>query len=190
MVTYRSLRARRCRRRIGRACCATKINLFKLNLQFRVIFSSGLSRATSAQSHWLGSPTASSAPAPFASATDNSPAASSSQVRGSVSTTLGGVPRVCRGPATHCTATNGGTRTSTLAPGASAASVRAVSRTAFARASRSGAGRDPSRNQSATASMACRVFAGSALSRAGIPAIRKCAAALPPTSRAVPPGAR
>ena len=41
-----------------------------------------------------------------------------SQVSASVSTTLGGVPRVCRGPSTHCTAPNGGTRTSTLRPGA------------------------------------------------------------------------
>ena len=54
------------------------------------------------------------------------PVASSSQVRGSVSTTFGGLPRVCSGPEMHCTATNGGTRTSTLAPGAIAASVRAV----------------------------------------------------------------
>lgn len=36
------------------------------------------------------------------------PVASLNQVRGSVSTTLGGVPRVCRGPSMHCTATNGG----------------------------------------------------------------------------------
>jgi hypothetical protein len=190
MVTYRSLRARRCRCRIGRACCATKINPLQAKpavqgyIQLRAITGNQCSISLARE------PDSASAPAPFASATDNSPAASSSQVRGSVSTTLGGVPRVCRGPATHCTATNGGTRTSTLAPGASAASVRAVSRTAFAKASRSGAGWDPSRNQSATASMACRVFAGSALSRAGIPAIRRCAAALPPTSRAVPPGAR
>ena len=110
-----------------------------------------------------------SAPEAFASARRNSPVASSSQVRGSVSTTLGGVPRVCRGPATHCTATNGGIRTSTLAPGASAARVRAASRTAVAKVSRSGAGQVSSRSQSATASTTCRVFAGSALSRAAIP---------------------
>ena len=74
-----------------------------------------------------------SAPEALASTTCSSPVASSSHVRGSVSTTLGGVPRVCLGPETHCTATNGGMRTSTLAPGACAANVRAVSRTAAAR---------------------------------------------------------
>ena len=51
--------------------------------------------------------------------------ASRSQVSGSVSTTFGGVPRVCRGPAIACTATNGGTRTSTERPGACAARISA-----------------------------------------------------------------
>ena len=36
---------------------------------------------------------------------------------GSVSTTFGGVPRVCRGPATHCTTAYGGIRTSVDAAG-------------------------------------------------------------------------
>ena len=46
------------------------------------------------------------------------PRASAIQVTGSVSTTFGGVPRVCRGPSMHCTAAYGGTRTSTARPGA------------------------------------------------------------------------
>ena len=50
--------------------------------------------------------------------TETRPHASRTQVVGSASTTLGGVPRVCRGPSTHWTAANGGTRTSTLRPGA------------------------------------------------------------------------
>jgi hypothetical protein len=69
----------------------------------------------------------------------------------------------------HCTATKGGTRTSTLAPGAIAARVRAVSRTASPNSVRAGVGRLPSRNQSTTADTAARVFAGSALRRAAIP---------------------
>ena len=99
--------------------------------------------------------------------------ASSSQVRGSVSTTLGGVPRVCLGPAIHCTATNGGTRISTDAPGAAAASVRAVSRTASANSPRPGAGASPSRSHASIANTAARVFAGSAALRADIPNILK-----------------
>ena len=50
------------------------------------------------------------------------PVASRIQVTGSVSTTLGGVPRVCRGPGTHCTAATGGSRTSMARPGTAAAS--------------------------------------------------------------------
>jgi hypothetical protein len=73
-------------------------------------------------------------------------------VRGSVSTTFGGVPRRCCGPEIHCTAMKGGILTSTLAPGAAAASVRAVNRTARASSPRAGTGREPSRSQSATAS--------------------------------------
>ena len=42
------------------------------------------------------------------------PVATRSQVRGSVSTTPGGVPRVWRGPSMACTAPYGGTRTSRL----------------------------------------------------------------------------
>ena len=37
--------------------------------------------------------------------------------------TAGGVPRVCRTPATTCTAAYGGTRTSTDLPGARASST-------------------------------------------------------------------
>ena len=48
---------------------------------------------------------------------------------GSVSTTLGGVPRVWRGPSIAWTATNGGTRTSTERPGAWAARISASVRT-------------------------------------------------------------
>lgn len=55
---------------------------------------------------------------------------SSSQVSGSVSTTFGGVPRVCRGPGIACTAPSGGTRTSTDLPGTRAASSSSVKRTA------------------------------------------------------------
>ena len=46
-------------------------------------------------------PLARTFPLAVASAQLNRPVATSSQVIGSVSTTLGGVPRVCRGPATH-----------------------------------------------------------------------------------------
>ena len=79
-------------------------------------------------------------PAATASAKSVRPVTSRSQVCGSVSTTFGGVPRVCRGPATHWTATNGGTRTSTEWPGASWARVRALRRTAAARSPRGGRG--------------------------------------------------
>lgn len=54
----------------------------------------------------------------MASAQLNWPSASMIQVRGSVSTTFGGVPRVCLGPSMACTAACGGTRTSTVRPGA------------------------------------------------------------------------
>ena len=57
-----------------------------------------------------------------ACAQHNPPRASLTQVTGSVSTTFGGVPRVCRGPATAWTAAYGGIRTSTARPGASSAS--------------------------------------------------------------------
>ncbi len=59
------------------------------------------------------------APAPMPAASDHasSPVTRASQVGASVSTTFGGVPRVCRGPSMHCTAPNGGTRTSVECPG-------------------------------------------------------------------------
>src|SRR5258708_29666834 len=66
-------------------------------------------------------PDSRSAPAAFASSSDSSPVASRSQVRGSASTTFGGVPRVCLGPEIHWTAAKGGILTSTLAPGATPA---------------------------------------------------------------------
>ena len=51
----------------------------------------------------------------------------------------------------HCTATNGGIRTSTLAPGAVSASERTVSRTASASSARAGSGCRWSCSQSASA---------------------------------------
>ena len=74
---------------------------------------------------------------------------------------FGGVPRVCRGPEMHCTATNGGIRTSTLDPGAAAANARAVTRTASPTTERPGSGAVPSRSHSATASTAPRTATGS-----------------------------
>ena len=100
-------------------------------------------------------------PSAIACSTLRSPVASSSQVRGSVSTTLGGVPRVWRTPAMHCTATKGGIRTSTLEPGAAAASARAVRRTAAASSGRCGAGEFSSRSQFITGATAPRSSAGS-----------------------------
>src|SRR5687767_9417112 len=88
------------------------------------------------------------------------PIASSSHVRGSVSTTFGGVPRVWRGPSTHWTAANGGTRTSTLRPGAICSRVRRLRRTAAASAGRSGWSASP-RSQGRTACTAARSSAGS-----------------------------
>src|SRR5262249_25108612 len=58
-------------------------------------------------------PPAGPAPVRMASAQARRPVASLNQVSGSVSTTLGGVPRVWRGPATACTAATGTTRIST-----------------------------------------------------------------------------
>jgi hypothetical protein len=88
------------------------------------------------------------------------PVASSNQVRGSVSTTFGGVPLVCRGPATHCTAANGGTRTSTLRPGAICSRVRRLSLTAAASTARSGCSSSPA-SQGSTAATAARISWGS-----------------------------
>ena len=57
---------------------------------------------------------------PDATASDqlNWPVTIASQVAASHSMTFGGVPRVWRGPSTHCVTPNGGTRTSTELPGA------------------------------------------------------------------------
>jgi hypothetical protein len=61
-------------------------------------------RSTSGSHVWISparEPDNCSDPAALASAIWSNPVASSSHVLGSVSATLGGVPRVCRGPATH-----------------------------------------------------------------------------------------
>ena len=63
---------------------------------------------------------------------DIRPVATASHVSGSVSTTFGGVPRRWVVPSMHWTAPNGGTRTSTLRPGARAPSSSRVKRTALA----------------------------------------------------------
>lgn len=74
--------------------------------------------------------------------------------------TFGGVPRRWTVPATHCTAANGGTRTSTLCPGASCARAAVVVLQAAATASRDGRSPSP-RTHSATASTADRTSAPS-----------------------------
>ena len=89
-----------------------------------------------------------------AAAQPSRPVASASQVSGSVSMTLGGVPRVCRGPATHWTAANGGTRTSTDRPGAR--SARASSRNRVAERSASRCGSAPASTAAVTASTLAR----------------------------------
>src|SRR6266498_5335248 len=94
-------------------------------------------------------------PAASASVHFRLPVAGSSHVRGSVATTFGGVPRVWRGPSTHCTAAIGGTRTSTLWPGAIWASVRRLRRTALASAGRGGS------DHGSTAATAARISWGS-----------------------------
>ena len=71
-------------------------------------------------------------PPPTASDHVIRPATNASQVAPSVSTTFGGVPRVCVGPATACTAAYGGTRISTDRPGLVWASHASVTRTAGA----------------------------------------------------------
>ncbi len=107
-----------------------------------------------------------------ASAKSVRPRARRSHSRGGTSTTFGGVPRVCRGPSMHCTATNGGTRSSTLCPGASCASIRADWRTAAASSPRDGGATSSARGSApgapagaaahpATAAMAERSSEGS-----------------------------
>src|SRR4029450_10846906 len=71
-------------------------------------------------------PDARMVPEPTASAQPMRPVASRRKVSGSVSTTLGGVPRVWVGPESpiaHCTAAYGGTLTSTERPGCCPARV-------------------------------------------------------------------
>src|SRR5690625_1814789 len=75
-------------------------------------------------------PDARTAPVASASSQPVRPVARRRHVSMSVSTTFGGVPRVCRGPAIACTAAAGGTRTSTELPGEVAASSSRVNRTA------------------------------------------------------------
>ena len=82
------------------------------------------------------SPQVRTRPSAAASAQVSSPAHSCTHATGSASTTFGGVPRVWRGPSTHCTALYGGTRSSTWCPGASSASRSARPRTASASAVR------------------------------------------------------
>ncbi len=101
-------------------------------------------------------PEAETAPEATASSNSSSPVASNNHVRASVSTTLGGFPLVCRGPSMHCTATNGGTRTSTECPGALAANARAVPFTAAPNSARPGAATPASPNHCATANTAAR----------------------------------
>jgi hypothetical protein len=86
----------------------------------------------------LRSPLARTRPSATASAHGSRPAASRTQVIGSSSTTLDGVPLVWRGPSTHCTAAIGGTRTSTACPGALATRAASNVRVAIRRAPASG----------------------------------------------------
>ena len=69
------------------------------------------------------SPLARTRPAASASAQASAPVARAIQVSASISTTAGGVPRVCRTPGITCTAAYGGTRTSTERPGARSSST-------------------------------------------------------------------
>ena len=73
-------------------------------------------------------PDARTPPAATADCHETRPAASRQKVSGSISTTAAGVPLVWRGPSMHCTAANGGTRTSTLRPGARHPSTSASAR--------------------------------------------------------------
>ncbi|PKV78072.1 hypothetical protein ATK86_2433 [Nocardia fluminea] len=114
-------------------------------------------------------PDALTTPARTASSNASSPVASNNQVRASVSTTFGGFPRVCRGPSMHCTATNGGTRTSTECPGALPAKARTVPFTAAPNSRRPGTGNPGSRNHSPTPNTAARTSAGSTTFRPAIP---------------------
>src|SRR6201999_2109342 len=83
-------------------------------------------------------PLALTAPVRTASSQSSRPVASLNQVSGSVSTTLGGVPRVWRGPATACTAATGTTLISTERPGLTLSSSCSRNRAADLRAARSG----------------------------------------------------
>ena len=82
-------------------------------------------------------PAATTRASAIAAAQSSAPVASAIQVAASISTTLGGVPRVWPGPPTTCTAPNGGTRTSTECPGAFSASSCSRYRVASAVESRS-----------------------------------------------------
>ena len=108
-------------------------------------------------------PLARTAPASSAWPQACRPVTSSSHVAASVSTTLGGVPRVWRGPSTHCTAPYGGTRTSTDRPGARCASSSSVNRTAVASVARGVAA-----GSARQASSACRPSGTGIRRRAGM----------------------
>lgn len=90
------------------------------------------------------------------------PVASAIQVSGDISITFGGVPRVWRGPGTHCVAPNGGTRTSTALPGASAASSSSKNRTAVATTLRSDS---PARTACTAANPSCSAIRRRAMGR-------------------------
>ncbi len=83
-----------------------------------LVYSNGSSSVRSER--W---PEALSDPTTTASLKSTRPRASESQVSASISTTAGGVPLVWRAPSMHCTAAKGGTRISTLLPGALSAST-------------------------------------------------------------------
>src|SRR5699024_601459 len=114
-------------------------------------------------------PEASMLPASSAVAKSVPPVTRPNHTSAEVSTTFGGVPRVCRGPAMHCVTPNGGTRTSTLLPSARAASSSSVNRTAVATVERS-AGPASSFDCAAHISSALRPWSGSILLRIAISA--------------------
>ncbi len=90
-------------------------------------------------------------------------------MRASVSTTLGGLPRVWRGPSMHCTATKAGPSPRRWLPGADAASVRAGQADRLGQFGAGGSARVGSRSHPATTATAALVFCGSTLPRAAMP---------------------
>jgi hypothetical protein len=98
-------------------------------------------------------------PVATASAQVRVPVAKATQVRESISMTFGGVPRVCWAPSTHCTAPNGGTRTSTVWPGIFSTRHCSRYRTAVAVSSREGSGSTHARTASRPRCMSIRGLA-------------------------------